>query len=74
MLYWFETLSGKHPAKPIYSINFRWFGMERDAEPREIDAMSLVYIGRMSRAEFEKHIRKGGDALSDMNGSKNTRC
>lgn len=73
VLYWFETLSGKHPAKPIYSINFRWFAMERDAEPREIDAMSLVYIGRMSRAEFEKHIRKGGVALSDTNGSKNTR-
>ena len=49
VLYWFETLSGKHPAKPIYSINFRWFGMDRDAEPWEIDAMSLVFI---LKAEF----------------------
>ena len=57
VLYWFETLSGKHPTKPIYSINFRWFGMDRDAEPLEIDAMSLVYIGQMSRVEFEKHIK-----------------
>ena len=56
VLYWFETLSGKHPAKPIYSINFRWFGMDRDAEPWEIDAMSLVFVGYMSRSEFDKWI------------------
>lgn len=56
VLYWFETLSGKHPAKPIYSINFRWFGMDRDAEPWEIDAMGLVFVGYMSRSEFDKWI------------------
>lgn len=74
VLYWFETLSGKRPADTIFAINFRWIGLGRDVEPWEIDSMSLVYIGRMSRAEFEKHIRKDGDALSGTNGSKNTRC
>ena len=53
VLYWFETLSGKHPAKPIYSINFRWFGMDRDA-------MGLVFIGYMSRSQFDKWIVSEG--------------
>ena len=30
--------------------------MDRDAEPWEIDAMSLVFIGYMSRSEFDKWI------------------
>jgi len=30
--------------------------MDRDAEPWEIDAMRLVFIGYMSRSEFDKWI------------------
>ena len=56
VLYWFETLSGKHPAKPIYAINFRWIGLDRDADPREIDNMHLVYIGQMTRAQIDDYI------------------
>ena len=56
VLYWFETLSGKRPADTVFAINFRWIGLGRDVEPWEIDNMKLVYIGQMSREEFEKHI------------------